>query len=195
MSLLKEFLKADLYRYSKNTNTKNFLYYFFKVPSYNYTVYLRYASIRKRKSILGLILRYIVKRKMIKYGIQIPSETKIGPGFRIGHFGNIVVNKESVIGANCSISQGVTLGQTNRGSRKGAPSLGDRVWVGANAVIVGKITVGNDVLIAPNAYVNKDVPANSVVIGNPAEIRPSENAVEGYINQTYTPENWTHLPK
>lgn len=51
-----------------------------------------------------------------------------------------------------------------------------------NAVIVGKIKIGNNVLIAPNAYVSFDVPSNSVVIGNPGQITPKENATEGYIN-------------
>ncbi|MGL6039532.1 MAG: serine acetyltransferase, partial [Soonwooa sp.] len=58
----------------------------------------------------------------------------------------------------------------------------DEVWIGPNAVIVGGITIGNNVLIAPNAYVNMDVPANSVVIGNPAQITPNNMATEGYIN-------------
>jgi serine O-acetyltransferase len=54
--------------------------------------------------------------------------------------------------------------------------------MGANAVIVGGISIGNNVLIAPNSYVNFDVPDNSVVMGNPATIMARENATEGYIN-------------
>ena len=49
-------------------------------------------------------------------------------------------------------------------------------------MIVGGITIGDNVLIAPNAYVNMDVPSNSVVVGNPAQIIPNENATDGYIN-------------
>ena len=49
-------------------------------------------------------------------------------------------------------------------------------------MIVGKINIGNNVLIAPNAYVNFDIPDNSVVTGNPAKVYPNENATEGYIN-------------
>lgn len=59
--------------------------------------------------------------------------------------------------------------------------MGDRVWVGSGAVIVGRITVGDDVLIAPNAYVNCDVPAHSIVVGNPCKITPRNNATEHYI--------------
>ena len=54
---------------------------------------------------------------------------------------------------------------------------------GANAVIVGKINIGNNVLIAPNSYVNFDVPDNSIVIGNPGKIIHKDNATEGYINK------------
>lgn len=118
---------------------------------------------------------------MHKFGYEIPHRTKIGKGFYIGHFGGIAVNPEATIGDNVSISKGVTIGHANRGKRKGVPTIGNLVWIGTNAVIVGKVTIGNNVLIAPNAYVNFDVPDNSIVIGNPAKITPSENAVEGYI--------------
>lgn len=83
-----------------------------------------------------------------------------------------------------NIATGVTIGKTNRGNSKGTPTIGNHVWIGTNAVIVGNITVGDDVLIAPNAYVNVDVPAHSVVVGNPAVIHAKENATEAYINRT-----------
>lgn len=116
------------------------------------------------------------------YGIQIELNTTIGKGFYIGHFGNIVVNGYTVIGENCNISQGVTIGATNRGSKKGTPIFGNEVWIGANAVIVGNIKIGNNVLIAPNSYLNFDVPNNSIVFGNPAIVKERLNATEGYIN-------------
>lgn len=61
--------------------------------------------------------------------------------------------------------------------------IGNRVWIGTNAVIVGKITVGSNVLIAPNSYVNFDVPDNPIVIGNPAKIIYRKDVIEGYINR------------
>jgi serine O-acetyltransferase len=81
------------------------------------------------------------------------------------------------------MANGVTIGQANRGSLKGTPVIGDDVWVGANAVIVGNIKIGNDVLIAPGAFVNFDVPDHSVVIGNPGQIRKHKHATKGYINR------------
>ena len=65
----------------------------------------------------------------------------------------------------------------------GAPTIGNSVWIGTNAVVVGKITIGDDVLIAPNSYVNCDIPEHSIVIGNPCRIIPKESATGDYINR------------
>ena len=88
-----------------------------------------------------------------------------------------------MIGNNCNLAKGVTIGQENRGNRIGAPRIGNQVWIGTNSVVVGNITVGDDVLIAPNCYVNRDVPDHSIVIGNPCKIISKENATEGYVNR------------
>ena len=132
--------------------------------------------------------RFRLLRHSYKCHIQIPAKTQIGAGFYIGHFGRVIINPAAIIGENCNIATGVTIGQTNRGKLKGTPKIGDRVWIGANAMIVGGITIGDDVLIAPNAFVNFDVPSHSVVVGNPAVVHPRENATEGYINRVYPPQ-------
>ena len=101
----------------------------------------------------------------------------------MGHAFNITVNPSAEIGRKCNIHKGVTIGQENRGKRKGAPTIGDDVWIGVNATIVGSIKVGSDVLIAPGAYVNCEVPDHSIVLGNPCKVVPCKNATEGYINR------------
>ena len=88
-----------------------------------------------------------------------------------------------MIGENVNIATGVTIGKANRGSNMGVPRIGNNVWIGTNAVIVGNITIGDDVLIAPNTYINVDVPSHSIVVGNPAVLHSRENATEGYINR------------
>ena len=115
------------------------------------------------------------------HGNEIHWLTKIGKGMYLGHPYNITINPDAVIGKNFNIHKGAVIGRTNRGAKKGVPTLGDCVWVGINAVVVGGITIGDDVLIAPNAYVNCDVPSHSIVLGNPCVIRPRENATEFYI--------------
>ena len=84
-----------------------------------------------------------------------------------GHQYGIAVNTDIVIGRNCNIHKSVTIGQENRGKRKGVPTIGDEVWIGANATIVGKVSIGDDVLIVPSAFVNCDIPSHSVVFFNP----------------------------
>lgn len=127
--------------------------------------------------------RFLRKKMQAHYGLEIPGKATIGDGFYIGHAYGITVNPDAVIGRNCNIHKGVTIGQENRGKRKGAPVLGDCVWLGINSTVVGAVTIGDDVLIAPNSYVNCDVPSHSIVIGNPCRIIPRDNATEGYVNK------------
>ena len=114
--------------------------------------------------------------------VELSGDSAIGGGLYIGHPFGITINSNAIIGSNCNIHKGVTIGQENRGLRKGCPTIGNRVWIGINSTIVGKITIGDDVLIAPNSFVNFDVPSHSVVIGNPGKIIYKEKATEGYIN-------------
>lgn len=116
-------------------------------------------------------------------GLEVPWRARIDPGPYLGHAFGITVNPAASIGRSCNPHKGVTIGQENRGPRKGAPTLGDRVWAAANSTVVGKVTIGDDVLMAPNAYVNRDMPSHSVVLGSPCKIIPRENATEGYVNR------------
>ena len=105
-----------------------------------------------------------------------------GGGIYIGHAYNITINPNAKIGRNCNIHKGVVIGQVNRGKHKGYPTIGDRVWIGINSAIVGKVTIGDDVLIAPNSFVNVDIPSHSVVFGNPCIIKHRDWATDGYVN-------------
>ena len=103
-------------------------------------------------------------------GIQIPFSAQIGPGFYIGHFGNIIIGTDTVIGENCNISQGVTIGQGGRGGIQKTPIIGSRVYIGPGAKLFGDIRIGDDVAIGANSVVTKDLPANAVAVGVPAQI-------------------------
>lgn len=137
---------------------------------------------RKTSNNPNLINRFIYLFVSFLYKVEIPYKCKIGKGLYIGHPYNITINPAAIIGSNCNIHKGVTIGKENRGKRAGAPIIGNNVWIGVNSTIVGNIRIGNDVLIAPNTFVNVDVPSHSVVFGNPCIVKSKENATEGYIN-------------
>lgn len=118
-----------------------------------------------------------------KYGISISYQTKIASGLYIGHFGGIVVNQHAVIGKNCNISHQVTIGKANRGTRKGYPVVGDNVYIGPGAKVIGSVHIGNNVAIGANCVVTKDIPENGVVVGAAGQIISSEGST-GYINRT-----------
>lgn len=122
---------------------------------------------------------YFLSRKR---GIEVSPKVIIGGGLYLGHPFCITVNDRVVLGKNINFHKGVTIGQENRGKRKGVPTIGNEVWFGVNSTVVGNVTIGNDVLIAPNSFVNFDVPSHSIVVGNPGIIIRKTNATEGYIN-------------
>jgi len=101
-------------------------------------------------------------------GITISREACIGPGFYIGTR-HIFIGNGAIIGAHCSILQGATISESGRGTLRGTPRLGDRVVIGANAVLVGKLSVGDDAVIASNSLVIYDVSESSVMMGVPAK--------------------------
>lgn len=178
----KTIIQKDFYRESGKWLSAQEIWAKCVNPNLHFIYILRKAQQFPKKSVRGVFWRWVLRHHQIKYGFQIYPETQIGPGLYLGHWGTLVINPKAVIGKNCNIAQGVTIAQANRGKKEGVPHIGDEVWIGPNAVVVGKITIGNNVLIAPNAYVNFDVPSNSLVIGNPAKITPYEDATEGYIN-------------
>lgn len=178
----------DFYRYYGSVKPNIFKRLFLSMPvELQFLKAFRKAQYYsgRKKIYFPLFLYWELKKRRlsVKTHIQIPTVTKIGKGLYISHFGRVIVNSRAVLGKNITINTGVTIGQTNRGSRQGAPVIADNVWIGSNAVVVGKINIGTDVMIAPNAFVNFDVPSHSIVVGNPAKIISRENATEGYIER------------
>jgi serine O-acetyltransferase len=129
-----------------------------------------------------LLLLTLVWQKGIEIftGISIPASATIGHSFYIGHFGGIIINRNAVIGDNCNISQGVTIGVSGQGEKRGVPVVGNEVYIGANSVLAGKITIGNNVLIGACSMVNSSLLNNVVVLGVPAVVI-SQNGSKGYI--------------
>jgi len=112
---------------------------------------------------------YFVANGLVKifWGIELPRKARVGPGLYIGHFGGITVSWRAVIGRNCNLSQGVTIGVSGHGERRGTPVIGDDVYIAPGAKLFGPIRVGNNVKIGANAVVHADVPDNAVVALDP----------------------------
>lgn len=183
---LKELIDSDFYRHYAGKKP----HFFWKkrnVALYCTMVYRKAHYYSNSKGILNtffaIYYRYKLNELSRKYLFQIPYPTQIGKGLNLVHFGRVIVAPNAIIGNNCNIFTGVTIGSTTRGKKKGVPIIGNNVWIGPNVAIVGGIKIGNNVLIAANSYVNFDVPSNSIVIGNPGKIIPSEHATDGYICQ------------
>lgn len=174
--------KSDLNRYSRNSEIKSYWRAILFHPGARFMFIYRKCRKYKKFHVFGLIFRFWYKLLCSRFNVEIPHSSILGNGLYFGHFMNIVINQRVVIGENCNIMQGVTIGHESRGKRKGSPIIGDRVLIGPNSVVVGNIKIGNDVLIGPLTLVNFDIPANSVVIGNPGKII-SEKGSEGYINK------------
>ncbi len=173
-------MNQDTGRYTKGEGFFNCVKTLSKNPGARFMLYLRGCKKYNKKNPLGVLYRMLFALVSSRYNVELPHTTSIGQGLYFGHFKNITINQNTVIGENCNIMQGVTIGNESRGKRKGTPIIGDRVLIGPNSVVVGKIKIGNDALIAPLTFVNFDVPANAVVLGNPAKII-GDNGSSGYL--------------
>lgn len=101
-------------------------------------------------------------------GIELDYKTTIGPGLALQHGIGLVVHQQAVLGAGCTLRNGVTIGE--RPPREGVPILGDGVDIGVNAVVLGPVTIGKGSVIGAGSVVVRSVDAGSVVAGNPARL-------------------------
>jgi serine O-acetyltransferase len=101
--------------------------------------------------------------------MRLNVRARIGPGLLIAHCGGITLHPDVVIGRHCDLAHHVTLGTLGVG-KLGVPKLGNNVYVGTNAVVVGPIFVADGARIAANSLVNRDVPPGATVMGVPAVI-------------------------
>lgn len=124
------------------------------------------AAYKRKLPFLPRLIRYLI---FLMYNSDVPCSVKIGEGTVFGHTGiGVVIHPRAVIGKNCIIGQGITIGGRSRAYD--VPVLGSQVYIGAGARILGPIKIGNNVVIGPNAVVIKDVPDNTIVGGIPAKI-------------------------
>ena len=133
----------------------------------------QWAGADKQRRLPAVILWRIADTLYLRLliGAELPSSVKCGPGLILRHAGQgVVLNHHVTIGSNARIYHRVTIGVADEG---GPPTLGDNVYIGTGASILGEIHVGDNARIGAGAVVVKDVPADSVAVGVPAHSRPS----------------------
>jgi serine O-acetyltransferase len=131
-----------------------------KEPGFTYSFWMRLAS---RKNPFWLFAKWKLRRLSRLYGIQIQGSDNIGPGFYIGHGMGVIINRKTVIGQNCNISQFLSIG-----SNHGTPAtIGDFVYIGPHVSIVEDVHIGNHAKIGAGCVVVKDVPEGATAVGVP----------------------------
>lgn len=140
------------------------------------------------------LARIISQHARNKTGIEIHPGAVIGKGLFIDHGMGVVIGETAVIGDNCLLYQGVTLGGTGKDKGKRHPTLGNNVLVGAGAKVLGPFTVGNNVKIAANAVVLNAIPDDCTAVGVPARVvrrkgeKVSQHKVTQDIDQIHIPD-------
>ena len=174
---LRNTLEQDYKRYkiiSGGVSTWKFIKAYFDTLSetrtLSYVITLRICNSLDRGGhrILLQPFRFRLRKLQLKFGIEISYKSDIGEGFHIAHGNGIVVHPNAVIGKQCSILQQVTIGNNVAKSRNEVATIGDYVFIGAGAKIIGSVKIGDHVVIGANSVVTKDVESNTVVAGVPA---------------------------
>ncbi|MDR1563991.1 MAG: serine O-acetyltransferase [Oscillospiraceae bacterium] len=141
----------------------------FLYPGYKAVMRHRKAHWFYQKGIL-LVARWLSERTRRRTGIEIHPGATIGKNLMIDHGTGVVIGETTVIGDNCTIYQGVTLGGTGKETGKRHPTIGNNVLIGAGAKVLGPFTVGDNARIAAGAVVLEAVPENATAVGVPARV-------------------------
>jgi len=165
---MKSILLADFNRYNLskiNFSTLFFVFILHPIPGLKFMTIFRLTQYFRRKNRVLFYFFFLWLRKLkVKYGFDISYRAQIGKGFYIGHFGNVVIHGDAIIGENCNISQGITIGVSNYGRKKGVPKIGNNVFIGPNASIFGNISIGNNVTIGANTVVTDSIDDGKTVL-------------------------------
>jgi serine O-acetyltransferase len=172
-------LKADTHRQYGRFTACNLVKGFVTCRTFRVVVLMRFCQgIAQSRLLVRLSLPFfqlLYRIAASHAGMDLSWRTRIGGGLALTHGWGLVVNPGTRIGRNVTLFHGVTLGRRDRIShtgerRTGYPVIGDEVWIGPHAIIVGAVTIGRGCRIAGGAFVTEDTPPFSVVSGNPSAI-------------------------
>ena len=158
-------IKLDVERNGKKTICGFYFFYRTGRLLYRYRI-TNYLVSKRMLRPLYYIERLLYHLSCIKCGCDIPSHVKIGGGVKIRHPNGIVINSKVEMGENVTILSGCVIGRNH----SGVPKIGNNVYIGSHALIIGGVNIGNHVDIGAGAIVTHDVPDNAVVICDSAHI-------------------------
>lgn len=170
---LREYIKNDMGTYYRVNGCKNFVDFVGTFLFYHQIwalIVYRIGHVIKNRFIYNLYVYLLWNPVRLITSIEIWPQATIGMNFFIAHFGNVLIHPKTVIGDNCVLAGDCAIGLFFDGGEDEAPVLEDGVKVGIGAVIIGKISIGKNSIIGPNAVVTSSIPDNVVVVGNPARV-------------------------
>lgn len=163
------FIKEEINTILKNDPSIHSIIEVFLYPSFKVKLYYKISHfLYKRKRFL--IARLISEKAKRKTGIEIHPGATIGKNLFIDHGMGVVIGETCIIGDNVTLFHGVTLGGTGKEKGKRHPTIGNNVFIGSGAKILGNITIGNNVKIGANSVVLESIPDNVTVVGIPGKI-------------------------
>lgn len=142
---------------------------FFLYSGFHAVLYYRVANFFYRHH-MKFIARWVSQTGRFFTGVEIHPGATIGKGLMIDHGMGVVIGETAIVGDNCTIYQGVTLGGTGKDTGKRHPTLGNNVMVGSGAKVLGPFKIGDNAKIAANAVVLKELPSDSTAVGIPAKV-------------------------
>ncbi len=175
-SEFKRIIHADMLRYPRNPKRKILSAYIIH-PGFKFTFWYRlcqYLLSHPRLKLCLKLARLKYLRIQLLTGIQIPILAKVGEGLYIPHPGGIVVNPGFCAGRGLYLSHNVTVGKVHSGERVGVPKVGDDVYIGPGAVLLGGVELGDNVAVGANSVVIHDLAADSFAVGAPAKVVSKE---------------------
>lgn len=170
-------IQNDLYRLTAHKDIRSFIRCYIRYRGFRLLVYHRVMG---QKTIIP---RWLVNRLsqslQRKMHVELPASVQLGKGALFLHPYGIVIHRDAVIGENFTMLKGATIG-LDLTKNVGVPQIGNNVYLGLNSTVVGSITIGDDVVIAANTFVNFDVPDGSVVLGSPGVIHRGSPELKKY---------------
>lgn len=163
------FIKEEINTILKNDPSIHSIIEVFLYPSFKVKLYYKISHfLYKRKRFL--IARIISEKAKRKTGIEIHPGATIGKNLFIDHGMGVVIGETCIIGDNVTLFHGVTLGGTGKEKGKRHPTIGNNVFIGSGAKILGNIAIGNNVKIGANSVILESIPDNVTVVGIPGKI-------------------------